>query len=1088
MGTLEMWAAALILTAGAGAAGAGAAAAIPAAGTAAAPAAAGAVVVDDFDDPAPWRPFPADGVELRLSADDGWRGGSLRLDYRFTGGGYAIARRDLALQLPENYAFTFRLRGEGPPQHLEFKLVDQTGENVWWHVRRDLDFPADWQTVTIKKRQISFAWGPLGGGEPARAAALEFAVTAAAGGAGTVWLDQLELRPLPPPGAAPAPPRASASSARRGAPAAAVLDGDPATFWSPAPRDRERWLALDLGGAREFGGLTLDWLPGRHAADYDLEVDDGGSWRVLARVRGGNGARDWLYLPESEALRLRLRLLDAPGGRDGPALAAVTIQPLAWSETRESFFSAIAAEAPRGLYPRGLTGEMPWWTVVGADGDTREALLAENGALETGPGRFSLEPFLFADGRLLTWADVEPSASLEGGGLPIPSTTWRAGALRLTVTAFAIGEPGSAAVVARYRVANTGPAPQTPVLMLAVRPFQVNPPPQQLNLRGGCAPIHEIALEVARNVARDPARGAAAVRVDGDTALLCLTPPAQAGATTFAGGDAVADYLRHGLLPPAASVRDDFGAASAALAWPLALAPGEESETLLLVPLHPGSLAALRDRLPAAGEPARLWAASELRRAGNDWRRALGPFQLELPRAAAPLVESIRAQIGWILVTRAGPAFQPGVRSYARSWIRDGALTAAALWRLGLPDPPRAFAEWYAPHQYANGKIPCVVDARGADPVPEHDSSGQFIYLIAEDFRHTGDREFAARLWPRVRAAAAYLDSLRHERLGDEWRAPDRIEFYGLLPPSISHEGYSAKPMHSYWDDFFALRGFRDAAFLAGALGLTAERARWDGVAAVFARDLAASVAAARRRHGVDYVPGCADLGDFDATSTAVAFDPTGAAAVLPREAIEATFAQYWRNFHARRAGEPWDAYTPYETRVIGAFVRLGWRERAGEMLEWFLADQRPPGWRQWPEVVYREVRAPRFLGDLPHAWVGADFLRSALDMFAYADEQAAALVIGAGVQAAWLAEEPYVAVRGLRTVYGPLAYTMRRADRRVVVSVEAGLSLPPGGIVVPPPPGGPFRAVTLGGAPAARRPDGAVVLRALPADLEFLP
>ena len=42
---------------------------------------------------------------------------------------------------------------------------------------------------------------------------------------------------------------------------------------------------------------------------------------------------------------------------------------------------------------------------------------------------------------------------------------------------------------------------------------------------------------------------------------------------------------------------------------------------------------------------------------------------------------------------------------------------------------------------------------------------------------------------------------------------------FGLLPPSISHEGYSAKPMHSYWDDFFALRGLKDAVDLARALG-----------------------------------------------------------------------------------------------------------------------------------------------------------------------------------------------------------------------------------------------------------------------------
>ena len=31
------------------------------------------------------------------------------------------------------------------------------------------------------------------------------------------------------------------------------------------------------------------------------------------------------------------------------------------------------------------------------------------------------------------------------------------------------------------------------------------------------------------------------------------------------------------------------------------------------------------------------------------------------------------------------------------------------------------------------------------------------------------------------------------------------------MPASISHEGYSAKPQYSLWDDFWALRGYRDA-------------------------------------------------------------------------------------------------------------------------------------------------------------------------------------------------------------------------------------------------------------------------------------
>ena len=63
----------------------------------------------------------------------------------------------------------------GPVNTLEFKLVDASGENVWWYNQRNVEFPTTWTTFSRKKRQISFAWGPLGGGELRRVAAIEIA-------------------------------------------------------------------------------------------------------------------------------------------------------------------------------------------------------------------------------------------------------------------------------------------------------------------------------------------------------------------------------------------------------------------------------------------------------------------------------------------------------------------------------------------------------------------------------------------------------------------------------------------------------------------------------------------------------------------------------------------------------------------------------------------------------------------------------------------------------------------------------------------------------------------------------------------------
>ena len=95
--------------------------------------------------------------------------------------------------LPANYAFTFHIRGEAPPNNLEFKLVDPTGENVWWAIERDFDFPHDWQRVVIAQVAARVRLGP------ARRRAAEARRLHRVrhhrrqGGKGSVWIDDLRF-------------------------------------------------------------------------------------------------------------------------------------------------------------------------------------------------------------------------------------------------------------------------------------------------------------------------------------------------------------------------------------------------------------------------------------------------------------------------------------------------------------------------------------------------------------------------------------------------------------------------------------------------------------------------------------------------------------------------------------------------------------------------------------------------------------------------------------------------------------------------------------------------------------------------------
>jgi hypothetical protein len=410
------------------------------------------------------------------------------------------------------------------------------------------------------------------------------------------------------------------------------------------------------------------------------------------------------------------------------------------------------------------------------------------------------------------------------------------------------------------------------------------------------------------------------------------------------------------------------------------------------------------------------------------------------------------------------------------------------LLRFGHHELVRDFLVWFARHQYPNGKVPCCVDRRGADPVPEHDSHGQLIYLAAELYRHTADRETLRAVWPRLLSAVAYIDSLRQSRRTPEYDTPDTRHFYGLLPPSISHEGYSAKPMHSYWDDFFALRGLKDAAFAAKILGHTAEATRIEAMAEEFAVDLYASIDRAMTYHRIDFIPGAADLGDFDATSTTIAVSPGGELDRLPRAALARTFDRYWEQVRNRRApGATWDAYTPYELRTVGTMLRLGHKDRALALLEGFLLDQTPPEWNQWPEVVWREPRAPKFVGDVPHTWVGSDFLRSAADLLAYERESDSVLVVAAGVPEPWLAGSGLV-VANLSTWWGKLSFRAARARARgdVTLIVEAGLRVPPGGLLIHRPGDAVGGRVLVNGQLATADTNGAVLVRSLPATVVF--
>ena len=998
-------------------------------------------VLDDFSDLSHWTIGASDDVKATLRAAPG-RGGAggtaLCIDFDFGQvTGYVTARRPLPLDYPARYEFELGLRGDAPPNALQFKLVDDGGENVWWIQRPDYHFPREWQTLKLRQRQIEFAWGPAADRALRRSAGVEFVIASGSGaGKGSVCFDRLVMRELPAQ-----PPSV------------------------PPPTLRADGLSVDYGVMREFGALALRWRGGVAAPRYALELsDDGAHWRRVRQVERARGAVQTQWLPDSEARFARVVLPASAGARPW-ALDAIEPHEVA---TANGLFADLAKQAPRGRYPRAYVGQQSYWTVLGVDGARTASLLSEDGVLEPVPGVGALEPMLLANGRLLSWADARITHSLRDGDLPMPAVHWRVadpgGAIGLDIEAFGHGTPQAAQALARYTVRNLGRRTRVLTLALAWRPFQANPPTQFLAYPGGASRIDTLEWN------------GQALLVDGVPRLQPLVAPSDVRLEPLAAGP-VGDWL-HEPGPAGAPMRltDSAGFASGVLRYELRLRPGERREIAVA--------------LPVAGAPevptmARF--AAEQQRVAAQWRARLDRVRLSGPAEVGDIARTLRSALGHILVNRSGPALQPGARAYARSWIRDGALTSSALLRLGHDEVARDFLRWFAPFQFRNGKVPCCATARGADPVPENDSDGEFAFAVADYWRYTHDEASARALWPHVAAAVAHMETLRQSERIEANRRPERAAYYGLMPPSISHEGYSDKPAYSYWDDLWAATGYRSAAELAQALGY-AEDARRIGLQRdEFLGDLRASLLASTQRFKLDVLPGSADRGDVDPTSSTIALTPAGLLGSLPDALLRNTFERYWRDFIARRdSGQPWDGYTPYEWRNVGALVRLGERERAQQAMAFFYRDRRPAGWNQWAEVVLRDAREPRFLGDMPHGWVASDQIRSVLDLFAYEHEGEHALVLAAGVPMRWLAG-PGLRLQGLRTPYGPLSWAARsqRGARGPVVQfeIEALRSPPSGGIVLRGPWGprsrvwidgrawrGAADAITLPGTPARVR------------------
>ena len=356
-------------------------------------------------------------------------GRALRLDFDLAGtAGYALARRALPLDLPANYEIVFSMRGDAPVNHFQVKLVDASGENVWWFNRPRLRVPARMANGPDQEAPHRFRVGANEGPHASAARRPSSSPSRPVVAAdGVVWKSAGSSCASSPdrPASRPAAIRVGLVLEPRRRPRAGHgrLRRRPRGRATPAA-GAAQVLTVDFHQPREFGGLIVRWLAGGpcHALRR----------RVLRRRRG---------VATPSAGRGRARRISTASVARSPRRAFC-----AWSCTR----------GPRGdLRPRRDRGQAVWPSARRRTPSSRRSLGRPRAArIRAGcPASSPLDPRRYRRRRARagccrrtarsryrgagsrssrsswpaagssTWADVEARQSLIDGDLPIPGVT-----------------------------------------------------------------------------------------------------------------------------------------------------------------------------------------------------------------------------------------------------------------------------------------------------------------------------------------------------------------------------------------------------------------------------------------------------------------------------------------------------------------------------------------------------------------------------------------------------------------------------------------------------------------------------------------
>lgn len=364
------------------------------------------------------------------------------------------------------------------------------------------------------------------------------------------------------------------------------------------------------------------------------------------------------------------------------------------------------------------------------------------------------------------------------------------------------------------------------------------------------------------------------------------------------------------------------------------------------------------------------------------------------------------------------PAFQVGPTVYRGLWIVDGAFILETATMLGAGEEARSGITYMLSHQKEDGSFELITDY--------HKENGIVLWACTRHARLTRDKKWLRSVWPKLQKTVRYIQHLRDQTLENDTPLDD-----GLIPPGFPDGGLGGRNRAEYTNVYWNLAGLKAAVRAARWLGREDQASSWkkeyDDFYATFRR--AAERDMAEGPEGNSYLP--IIMGDPDAE--------------LPQKA-------QWAFCHAVYPGQVFPKDDPLvegnldmleATEREGMVMSTGWMTGGiwnyfasfyGHAWLWQGRGRKAAeclyamGNHASPLLAWREEQAPQggkphIVGDMPHNWASAEFIRLAVHLLAL--DRGNELHLLEGLPSEWTEPGMVTRLDGVATPFGPLTFEL---------------------------------------------------------------